>query len=114
MRKARVELERLEDGGYTVAGNLEQLADAAVVDRARSHPLVEGELGHGFGAEAGSDQRHDAPVVQVREEHVLAAKPAERAAVESVEREIRIEVSGVVGEQAHAALAHRRPASSTP
>ena len=71
-RRPDVELQVLEDGFDIVAFKAKRPLHALGVDRARPHPLVDGELRLVFGAESLEHQRDSDAVVEMAGEQVFA------------------------------------------
>src|SRR5262249_53361051 len=96
VRRAHVELHALEDGRDVVAREPERSLDAARVDRARPHPLLDGNVAHRLGAVAGEHLGNPRTILEMRRELVLAREDGERGPGEAAQIEGRIERAAIV------------------
>ena len=80
VREADVELEALEDRLDGVAGEAHLALHAARVDRAGTHPLVDGDRLARLGADLHVHVRQRGAIEEVAEQHVLAAEHRELGA----------------------------------
>ena len=80
VREADVELEALEDRLDAVAGEAHLALHAARVDRAGTHPLVDGDRLARFRADLHVHVRQRGAIEEVAEQHVLAAEHRELGA----------------------------------
>ena len=96
VRRADVELHALEDGRDVVAAEAERALHALRVDRARTHPLGDGDLAHRRGAVAGEHLWDAGAILQMRGELILARQHRQRGARETLEPEARVEGRSVV------------------
>ena len=74
VRRADVELEVLHDRRDVAVREVERVLGADRVDRARAHPLDDGDLLHRLAGPALVDERHADPVLQVAVQQPLAAE----------------------------------------
>ena len=97
--RADVELEVLHDRRHVAVGEVERALGALRVDRARTHPLDDGDLLHRLAGPALVHQRHPDPVLEVTVEQPFTPEHRQRPPGERREVERRVEGSRVVVDQ---------------